>query len=247
MKDWGLPKFFADAVLFHEIPESADFSADSRSARLVRCIHLGVRMSDLCFMPQSGRAMEFMNLLSLARNLGIGGDDFVKLGDQMRRELKDWSALLDIKSNEMQPFSELVIGTQSAAALAAEPRTALNVLVVDSDPTVCLLLQKLLTAVGHIVHVAHNADEGLAQAQRYQPRIVMTDLRIARQGGLQFIKNLRKAESGHAMYIIALSVEGDERLAEALALGADDYVMKPVEGNQVRARLLAGMRFIGTL
>ena len=107
MKDWGLPKLFSDAVLFHEKPELAEFDAGSRSAQLVSCVHLGARMVSLCFLPQARGMDEFVKLGPLAQQLGIAGAALLKLGDQMLREWAEWGALLEIPVHEVTPFSKL--------------------------------------------------------------------------------------------------------------------------------------------
>jgi two-component system cell cycle response regulator len=180
MRDWGLPKLFTDAVLFHETPDRAEFGAESRSGRLVNCLHLAAQLADLCFMPAPMRAAGFVKLLPLAQELGVPDGNLAALGDQLLREWKDWSALLELDVREVTPFSTLAVDTDNQAASAAESPRLLNILIVDDDPTVCLLLQKLLTAAGHTVHVAKDGHDGLALALQYQPQLVITDLMMAR-------------------------------------------------------------------
>jgi HD-like signal output (HDOD) protein len=111
MKDWGLPKLFADAVLFHETPELAKFDAGSRSALLVNCVHLGARMANLCFLEQARGLDEFAKLRPIAQQLGIADVSLIKLGDQMLREWAEWGALLEIPVHEVTPFSKLKVAT----------------------------------------------------------------------------------------------------------------------------------------
>ena len=246
MKDWGLPKLFADAVLFHEAPALSEFDPSSRSAKLVNCVHLGARMADLCFMQESMRAAEFRQLALLASALGIAEGSFTALCDQMLLEWAEWGALLEIPVHEVAAFSTLLPAPSDAAGTDPAALKQLRILIVDDDQTVCLLLQKLLTAAGHSVHVARDGREGLEQALQQQPQLVIADLFMAHHGGLQFIKALRQTEPGQSIYIIALSIPDDEdKLTQALQLGADDYITKPVEGKQLQARLNVGMRIIG--
>jgi DNA-binding response OmpR family regulator len=110
---------------------------------------------------------------------------------------------------------------------------------------VCLLLRKLLTTAGHTVHVARDGHEGLALALQSQPQLVITDLVMARQGGLQLIRSLRQTEFGRSIYIMVLTIlDDDDTLADAFDAGADDYLTKPVEARPLLARLKAGMRMI---
>jgi diguanylate cyclase (GGDEF)-like protein len=245
MRDWGLPKLFTDAVLFHEAPQLADFGIESRSGRLAYCLKLATQLADLCFLPQQERGPEFFKLLPQAKELGIPDGNLIALGDQMLREWKDWSAMLELGVREVAPFSTLEAGAESPTQAAPEAPRHLNILVVDDDPTVCLLLKKLLTTAGHTVHVARDGHEGLGLALQYQPQLVITDLMMAGHDGLQLIRNLRQTEFGRSIYIMVLTILDDEdKLAEAFDCGADDYLTKPVESKPLLARLKAGMRMI---
>jgi CheY-like chemotaxis protein len=245
MHDWGLPKLFTDAVLFHEDPSLADFGMESRSGRLANCLHLATKIAHLCFVPQPGRAAEFVRLLPLAKELGIPDGNLVALGDQMLREWKDWSTMLELGVREVVPFSALEAEPEGQASSAPETLTQLDILVVDDDPTVCLVLKKLLSAAGHTVHLARDGHEGLALALQFQPNLVITDLMMARHDGLQLIRSLRQTEFGRSIYIMVLTILDDEdKLAEAFDCGADDYLTKPVESKPLLARLKAGMRMI---
>ena len=245
MRDWGLPKLFTDAVLFHETPELTDFGAASRSARLVNCLQLGAGMAELCFVAQSERSERFAKLLPLAQELGIADGNLAALGDQMLREWTEWSALLQLAVHEVEPFSTLGVVAGNALAPATEAAKGLSILVVDDDPTVCLLLQKLLTAAGHTVDVARDGHEGLAQALQGQPQLVITDLMMPHKDGLQLIKSLRETEFGRSIYVIVLTMpDDDDGLAAAFDIGADDYITKPVDGKVLQARLKASLRII---
>lgn len=83
--------------------------AESRNSRLVNCLHLGARMADLCFMPQTERGKEFRKLPPLAQNPGIADGNLAALGDQMLREWADRSVLLEITAHDVAPFSTLDI------------------------------------------------------------------------------------------------------------------------------------------
>jgi diguanylate cyclase (GGDEF)-like protein len=209
------------------------------------CLKLATQLADLCFLPQQERGPEFFKLLPQAKELGIPDGNLVALGDQMLREWKDWSAMLELGVREVAPFSTLEASAESPNPAAPEALRQLNILVVDDDPTVCLLLKKLLTAAGHTVHVARDGHEGLGLALQYQPQLVITDLMMAEHDGLQLIRNLRQTEFGRSIYIMVLTILDDEdKLAEAFDCGADDYLTKPVESKPLLARLKAGMRMI---
>lgn len=245
MRDWGLPRLFADAVLCHEAPELAESAAESRSSRLVKCLYLGAQLADLCFVPQSARAAEFVRLLPLAQELDIGSDSLVALGDQMLREWMEWGALLELTVHEVAPFSTLELTAEDADMQPVGTPRQLGILVVDDDPAVRLLLQNILTGASHTVHTAHDCHAGLMQALHHQPQLVIVDLLMAQQESLLLIKSLRETEFGRAIYIIVLTIaDDDDMLSAALNAGADDYITKPVGEKRLLARLQASTRMI---
>lgn len=248
MRDWGLPKLYTDAVLFHETPNQTEFGEETRCGRLVSHLHLAAQLAALCFLPPRERAAFFMKLLPLAKGLGIPDQNLVALGDQMLREWKDWSALLELAVHEIAPFSTLEASAATEDPAPTQALKQLHVLVVDDDATVCLVLNKLLTKAGHAVHVARDGHEGLKLALQYQPQVVITDLAMGGADGLQLIKSLRQTELGRSIYIMVLTIfDDDDGLAEAFETGADDYLTKPVEAKILLARLKAGMRMIREL
>jgi PleD family two-component response regulator len=200
-------------------------------------------MADLCFMPPTECGTEFLKLLPQAQELGIAEGNLATLGDQMLHEWKEWGALLKVSVPDVTPFSTL--SATAANTVVTGVLEHLTILVVDDDATVRLLLQKLLSAAGHTVHVACDGREGLAQTLACQPHLVITDLLMPHVDGMQLIKSLRQTELGRSIYIIVLtSLDDDEKLAAAFDLGADDYMTKPVDGRLLQARLKAGMRII---
>ena len=246
MRDWGLPKLFTDAVLFHRSPKDAEFGAESRSARLANGLNLATMLAEVCFVPETQRTAAFARLRPLGERLGIGDGNLAALGDQMLREWKEWGALLEVTVQDIPSFTTLEAQAEPAAAReGGEQRDAFTILVVDDDPTVRLLLQKLLAGAGHAVHLARDGREGLVQALQHQPQIVITDLVMGEQGGLQLIRQLRQTDIGRSIYIMVLTVfDDDEKLSEAFDTGADDYLVKPVVAKSLLARLKAGMRTI---
>ena len=239
MQDWGLPKLFSDTVLCHETPLLDDLDAESRRARLILCLHLGRQMADLCFLPPGERRAAFMKLLPMAHRLA--DTDLVALGDQMLSEWREWGGLLKITVAKVEAFSALAASLD--AKTAEQGPDTLTILVVDNDPTVCLLLKKLLTSLGHSVHVARDGGDGLAQALLLKPQLVITDLLMPNQDGRQLITSLRQSPLGASLYILVLSLLDDELTAtEAIALGADEVIAKPVDGKLLRESLLACMR-----
>ena len=119
MGDWGLPRLYTDAAQFHESPDHAGFDANSRSARVVGCVHLASRIVRACFHPGHGSTPDLVDIFSFAQLLGIHVDDVLTLGDQMLSEWRGWSELLGIALEEAVPLSELARAGKSAEGSTA--------------------------------------------------------------------------------------------------------------------------------
>ncbi len=91
-----------------------------------------------------------------------------------------------------------------------------------------------------MVRTAGDGDEALEVMRQWTPDLVITDLSMPNMGGLELCRRIR---SKSAIPIIVLSVRGEEKpKVEALDSGADDYVTKPFNINELVARVRAGLR-----
>ncbi len=242
MLDWGVPKLFTNAVLTHE--NIAEVEPVSRQLKLALCLNLGARLARLCFLPDTEQAAAFAQLMPVANLLDVNEAAFVDLGDRLLQEWNDWSVLLNLATHSVRSFASLA-HEGHALAETANLSNHFTILIVDDEATACLILKKFLTLEGHTVFVAHDGDEGLAQALLVKPDIVITDIMMPNRNGLEMIKSLRETELGRAIYIIVLTMLDDKnKLAEAFSLGADDYLAKPVDKKVLQARLSAGLRVV---
>lgn len=120
----------------------------------------------------------------------------------------------------------------------APPRR--NVLVVDDETQITRVLRTTLSAQGYAVRTAGDGDEALEVMRDWTPDLVISDLSMPNMGGLELCRRIR---SKSQVPIIVLSVRGEEKVkVEALDAGADDYVTKPFNMNELLARVRAGLR-----
>ena len=114
-------------------------------------------------------------------------------------------------------------------------------LVVDDEPPIRQLLRTSLGAEGFEVIEADSAEKALTAIETRKPEIVILDLGLPDQDGLDVIRSIRT--SGSKLPIVVLSSRGDERgKVEALELGADDYVTKPFGIAELVARIRTALR-----
>jgi two-component system KDP operon response regulator KdpE len=115
-----------------------------------------------------------------------------------------------------------------------------NILVVDDESQITRVLRTALSGHGYLVRTAGDGDEALEVMRQWTPDLVITDLSMPNMGGLELCRRIR---SKSTVPIIVLSVRGEEKpKVEALDSGADDYVTKPFNINELVARVRAGLR-----
>ena len=115
-----------------------------------------------------------------------------------------------------------------------------TVLVVEDEPRTAELLLELLRHLGYHAVGATTGTEGLQMAVEVQPDLVVLDLGLPDLGGLDVIRELR---SWSEMPILVVSGNNQSRRkADALDAGADDFLDKPFDVGELRARLAAAER-----
>ncbi|HQR29293.1 MAG TPA: response regulator transcription factor [Anaeromyxobacteraceae bacterium] len=116
-----------------------------------------------------------------------------------------------------------------------------RILIVEDDPSILRGLDLNLAMEGYKVRTAADGEEGLRIARTERPDLLIVDVMLPRLGGLELIRELRKEDPG--MPILILSAKGQEADKVAgLALGADDYVVKPFGLKELIARIGAALR-----
>ena len=115
-----------------------------------------------------------------------------------------------------------------------------RVLVIDDEPQILRALRRSLEAQDYEVATADGGEEGLAVAAAQAPNLVVLDLGLPDLDGTEVIRRLRAWTD---VPVIVLSVkEGRSDKIEALDAGADDYVTKPFDVEELLARMRAALR-----
>jgi DNA-binding response OmpR family regulator len=112
------------------------------------------------------------------------------------------------------------------------------ILVVDDDRRVVELLEVALAANGYRVLTAADGDEAVRRALGERPDLVVLDVRLPKQSGLEVCEHLRQSSDDPFVPIIMVSaaVEADTRI-HAFRRGADDYLTKPFSPRELVARI----------
>lgn len=118
-----------------------------------------------------------------------------------------------------------------------------NILLIDDDPTVRLILKNTLQKQGYNVSVASNGEEGLNLAQNLHPALILCDWMMPGIDGLEVCRQIKANRDLSATFFILLTARTEvEDRVKGLDNGADDFLSKPVEMNELKARVRAGLR-----
>ncbi|MDG5489863.1 response regulator transcription factor [Sphingomonas sp. BGYR3] len=117
---------------------------------------------------------------------------------------------------------------------------AAKVLIVEDDAHIRRLLRAALTRAGHDAIEAASAREGLSLVEIERPDAVLLDLGLPDRDGLELIQLIR-GRSTAPLLVVSAREETAEKVA-ALDLGADDYLTKPFDTEELLARLRTALR-----
>ncbi|WP_374596664.1 response regulator [Sphingosinicella sp.] len=115
-----------------------------------------------------------------------------------------------------------------------------RILVIEDDPHIRRLVRAALQRVGHAVSEATSAREGLSLLDIEKPNAVLLDLGLPDRDGIELIQIIR-ARSSAGVIVISAREDTAEKVA-ALDLGADDYLTKPFDTEELLARIRTALR-----
>jgi len=115
-----------------------------------------------------------------------------------------------------------------------------KVLIVEDDTHIRRLLRAALQRAGHAVVEASTAREGLSLLDIDKPDAVLLDLGLPDRDGLELIQPI-KARSNATLLVVSAREDVSEKVA-ALDLGADDYLTKPFDTEELLARIRTALR-----
>lgn len=115
-----------------------------------------------------------------------------------------------------------------------------RILVIDDDINICELLRMYLEKEGYEVKVATDGAEGVNAFRMYEPDLVLLDIMMPKKDGWQVCREIREHSSKPIIMITAKGETIDKVLG--LELGADDFIVKPLDMKEVFARIKAVLR-----
>jgi two-component system, cell cycle response regulator len=121
----------------------------------------------------------------------------------------------------------------------------MKMLIVEDDPLQRRLLEASLTRAGYDVVQAEDGAQAWEILQRERISLVITDWMMPTLSGLELIRRIREANFPNYTYIILVTAKDRrEDVVNGLECGADDYLTKPFDPNEMRARVKIGLRIL---
>ncbi|WP_309662058.1 response regulator transcription factor [Sphingomonas sp.] len=120
------------------------------------------------------------------------------------------------------------------------PNNPPKILIVDDEPQIRTLLKATLARAGYRVVEAANGREALNAKAIDRPDLILLDLGLPDRDGLELVEALR-ADPASRLIILSAREQTEQKVA-ALDLGADDYVTKPFDTEELLARVRASLR-----
>ena len=114
----------------------------------------------------------------------------------------------------------------------------MKILYVEDNDDNIFMLHRRLTRWGHTVLIARDGREGVAMARSEHPDLILMDLSLPKLDGWEATRTLKSSSDTKAIPILALTAHamaGDRE--KALAAGCDDFATKPVNVDEVRAKI----------
>ena len=121
----------------------------------------------------------------------------------------------------------------------------MHVLIVEDDCISAEILANSLQHFGYEVTITDNGREAFELIRTGKFRLVVSDWDLPEMSGVEICREIRKRQtSSYIYFILVTSFEGVENVVEGLDAGADDFLTKPLQPDELRMRLRAGERIL---
>ncbi len=121
----------------------------------------------------------------------------------------------------------------------------MRVLIVEDDELTSEILANALTQFGHEVATARDGREAMQLMRTGKYRLVVSDWEMPEMSGIELCRHIRQRYASGYVYIILLTArQGTQNIVDGLSAGADDFVSKPFEPEELCVRIRAGERIL---
>jgi len=138
---------------------------------------------------------------------------------------------------------EAETGEQHAPALATADKTRARILVADDNADMRAYLVSILSGAFHDIEAVDNGLKALEAARANPPDLILSDVMMPGLDGFALLEAVRNDPSlGNVVFILLSARAGEEARVEGLDAGADDYLVKPFNARELRARIDGAVR-----
>jgi two-component system response regulator CpxR len=141
------------------------------------------------------------------------------------------------------PFAIEDEGAMNPGSRPAHAESELSILLIDDDVELCELMHEFFAARGIRIDAVHDGRRGLAQAFGGKYDLILLDVMLPGLDGLELLRQVRRRSHVPVIMLTARTAKAD-RIA-GLDAGADDYLPKPFEPEELTARIRAVLRRVG--
>ncbi|MGA7143332.1 MAG: response regulator [Desulfobacterales bacterium] len=122
----------------------------------------------------------------------------------------------------------------------------MKILIAEDNPTSRRILEAILVKWNYEVISARDGNEAWEKLQGNDPpRLMILDWMMPGKNGVELCRELRSRDNVAPMYIVLLTARDDKNdIVEGLSAGADDYIAKPFNKDELRARIDVGRRMV---
>ena len=119
----------------------------------------------------------------------------------------------------------------------------IKLLIIDDDLVIRKILQKALSNHKYEIIVAKNGEEGISAAQEHEPALIICDWMMPGIDGLEVCRQVKANQHLSTTFFILLTSKGEVKdRIKGLDNGADDFLSKPIDVEELTARVRAGLR-----
>jgi signal transduction histidine kinase len=254
----GIPEEKLDAIFerFHQVDDTSNRNREGTGLGLAMVKQLAkIHAGKVSVRSRLGEGTTFCvelpkrpdsKLLERRRIIGRRREDqisyartvaLISAGLEDKSESNKETLLSDVLESRFGNHEEISQKIRSKA-----PPDAQKVLVVEDNSDLRIFIASNL-ADSYRVEMAGDGVEGLVIARRWAPDLIVSDIMMPRMDGYEFTRQIRMDPSlSQVPVILATAKSGGEAVAEGLEVGANDYIAKPFELRELKARVSAQLR-----
>ena len=118
-----------------------------------------------------------------------------------------------------------------------------KILIVEDEKDSRFIYERLLTKSGYSIKTAENGDDALKIIEEFKPKVILADWTMPKLNGVELCNIIKNKEEYKLIYFILLTARTSLKdRVEGLDTGADDYLVKPIDNQELVARIRSGLR-----